>query len=104
MDPLEQNVSKAQSASNIDVLLTENRKFPPPPDFRAHALVRDDTMHARAARDYEGFWSEMADKLEWSRRWDKVLEWKPPRASWFLGGKLNVSVNCGSPHKRAKSE
>jgi acetyl-CoA synthetase len=29
-----------------------------------------------------------------------VLEWKPPRAKWFLGGKLNASVNCVDRHVR----
>jgi acetyl-CoA synthetase len=29
-----------------------------------------------------------------------VLEWKPPHAKWFLGGTLNVSVNCVDRHVR----
>ena len=36
--------------------------------------------------------------MEWSQPWEKVLEWKPPHAKWFLGGKLNVSVNCVDRH------
>jgi acetyl-CoA synthetase len=42
----------------------------------------------------------MAEELEWSKRWDRVLEWKPPRAKWFLGGRLNASVNCVDRHVR----
>jgi acetyl-CoA synthetase len=36
--------------------------------------------------------------LEWSRKWDRVLDWDPPHAKWFVGGKLNVSVNCLDRH------
>ncbi len=42
----------------------------------------------------------MAGALEWSRPWDKVLEWTPPHAKWFVGGKLNASVNCVDRHIR----
>ena len=31
---------------------------------------------------------------------DAVLEWKPPHAKWFVGGTLNVSVNCLDRHVR----
>ena len=27
-----------------------------------------------------------------------MLEWKPPYARWFIGGKLNVSYNCLDRH------
>ncbi len=86
--------------TDIDVLLTENRRFPPSDAFRAAAHVRDGSIYSRAAHDYEGFWAEMADKLEWIRRWDRVLEWKPPRSKWYIGGKLNVAVNCVDRHIR----
>ena len=42
----------------------------------------------------------MASELEWIQPWEKVLEWKPPYAKWFLGGKLNASVNCIDRHVR----
>jgi acetyl-CoA synthetase len=54
-----------------------------------------------AERDPERFWAEMAGALEWSRPWDKVLEWTPPHAKWFVGGKLNASVNCLDRHIRS---
>src|SRR5437764_2780070 len=81
-------------------LLREDRTFPPPQAFREQALVRDESIYAEADRDPEAFWARMADELEWSRRWDKVLDWKPPHAKWFVGGQLNVSVNCLDRHVR----
>src|SRR5205807_6240344 len=53
-----------------------------------------------AATDAEGFWAEQARTLEWSRPWSRVLEWDPPRAKWFVGGQINVAVNCIDRHVR----
>ncbi|MBX9928690.1 MAG: acetate--CoA ligase [Gemmatimonadaceae bacterium] len=86
--------------SDIDVLLTESRSFPPPAAFAAAALVRDRALHARGATDPETYWAERAAELEWSRPWDRVLDWQPPHAQWFVGGQLNASVNCVDRHVR----
>ena len=86
--------------AEIDDLLREDRTFPPPADFKARALVRDDAIYAEAERDPEAFWARFADELEWSRRWDRVLDWQPPHAKWFVGGRLNASVNCLDRHVR----
>ena len=84
----------------IDDLLREDRTFPPSPEFRAKALVHDDSIYAEAARDPEAFWAKFAGELEWSRPWDTVLDWQPPHAKWFVGGKINASVNCLDRHVR----
>jgi acetyl-CoA synthetase len=86
------------SDQNIDVLLQENRKFPPSDDFRREAHVGNEAVYAEAAADPEGYWAKMAGELEWIKPWDKVLEWKPPHVKWFLGGKLNVAANCIDRH------
>src|SRR5215207_11478527 len=86
--------------SDIDVLLTENRKFEPSAEFRRHAHVSSPELYDEADRDPEKFLAEMARSLEWSRPWDSVLEWKPPHAKWFVGGRLNASVNCLDRHVR----
>ena len=84
----------------IDDLLREDRSFPPPAAFRAHARVNDERLYAEADRDPEGFWARFAGELEWSRPWDRVLDWQPPHAKWFVGGRLNASVNCVDRHVR----
>ena len=85
-------------SSSIDVLLHEDRKFPPSDEFRQRAHIRDWSVHERAAADFEAYWAEQARKLDWIRPWSKVLEWNPPRAKWFVGGKLNVAANCLDRH------
>ena len=84
----------------IDDLLREDRTFPPPPDFRAQAIVRDESLYAEADRDPEAFWARFAAELEWSRPWDRILDWQPPHAKWFVGGTINASVNCLDRHVR----
>jgi acetyl-CoA synthetase len=89
------------TSDRIETLLDEQRTFPPPAAFRAAAHVRDQTPYEHARRDREGYWAEWAKQLEWIRPWDRVLEWKPPHAKWFVGGQLNASVNCLDRHVRA---
>jgi acetyl-CoA synthetase len=84
----------------LAALLAEKRLFKPSLDFRRQANARDARVHKRAARQPEKFWAEWARRLEWFRPWKKVLEWKPPQAKWFVGGKLNLSVNCLDRHIR----
>jgi len=86
-----------QDPAALDALLTENRLFAPPPDFAAAAVVPDDSIYDEA-EVYEDFWAGWAEELEWFRKWDTVLEWHPPHARWFVGGKLNVCHNCVDRH------
>ncbi|MEJ7759093.1 MAG: acetate--CoA ligase [Gemmatimonadaceae bacterium] len=84
--------------NDIDVLLQENRKFPPSDEFRAAASVVSESVYSEAAADPQAFWAARAAELAWMRPWDKVLNWNPPHASWFTGGQLNASVNCVDRH------
>ncbi len=89
------------TTDRIETLLDEQRRFPPPDAFRAKAHVQDTSLYERARRDPEGYWADWAKQLEWIRPWDRVLDWKPPHAKWFVGGTLNASVNCLDRHIRA---
>jgi acetyl-CoA synthetase len=84
--------------SEIDALLTENRKFPPSDAFKKSALLPDPAVYDKAAANTEAFWEAQANELQWFTKWNKVLEWTPPHSKWFLGGTLNVSVNCVDRH------
>jgi acetyl-CoA synthetase len=84
--------------SEIDALLTETRKFKPPAEFKKNAVARDPGIYTRAARNPNGFWEQQAKALHWFKKWKKVLQWKPPHAKWFIGGKINVSYNCIDRH------
>ncbi|MBB3676862.1 acetate--CoA ligase [Modestobacter versicolor] len=72
--------------------------FPPPPEFAAAANVGPD-VYERAAADRVGFWEDAARRLDWAQPWETALDWTdPPFAKWFVGGKLNVAVNCVDRH------
>jgi acetyl-CoA synthetase len=86
------------NSAEFDDLLREDRTFVPSAEFRARATVKDDSIYAEAERDPEAFWAKFAGELEWSRKWDRVLDWQPPHAKWFVGGQLNASVNCVDRH------
>jgi acetyl-CoA synthetase len=55
-------------------------------------------MHSRSLQDPERFWAEEARKLDWYKTWDRVLNWNPPYARWFVGGKLNACYQCVDRH------
>ena len=88
----------AEQVGNIEALLQEDRRFPPPEEFAKQANVRDPGIYEEALKDPEGFWARFAEELDWFKKWDKVLEWDPPFAKWFVEGKINVSYNCLDRH------
>ena len=73
---------------------TQVRTYEPPEEFARQANVSDPSVYEEAERDFEGFWGDRARELHWFKEWDRVLDWDPPEAQWFVGGKLNVSYNC----------
>jgi acetyl-CoA synthetase len=83
----------------LSALLTEERRFPPPVAFLdGDPHVSEPSVYETAERDYEGYWAKWAEELDWFEKWDRVLEWTPPHAKWFVGGKLNVCHNCVDRH------
>ena len=89
----------------ITSLLAEGKVFQPPEQGRDQAWVKSmeeyKKAYAESMADPEGFWARRAEELvTWDRKWDKVLEYDltVPEVKWFLGGKLNVSVNCLDRH------
>jgi len=87
-----------ENVGGIEALLQEDRRFPPSDEFRNQANISDPNVYEEALRDPEGFWAKFAEELDWIKKWDTVLEWDPPHAKWFVGGKLNVSYNCIDRH------
>ena len=86
--------------SEIDALLQEHRRFPPSEAFRRQAVVSDPAIYERAAQDPDAFWAGLAAELEWIEPWHTVSEGRFPDTRWFVGGKLNASVNCVDRHVR----
>jgi len=83
----------------IDALAFEQRKFPPSPEFKAHAIVHDQSLYEEGHRDFVSYWSRHARELvSWAKPFSKTLEWDLPYAEWFSDGMLNVSYNCLDRH------
>ncbi len=95
-------MSEDKGQAAMESVLREDRVFPPPEAFAAEAYVpsRDHyhELYRRSVEDPAGFWGEMAARLRWSTPWERVLEWEPPNAKWFVGGTINVSDNCLDRH------
>ena len=82
----------------LEALLQEGRTFAPSKEFRKAANVSGVEMYDDADYDWQGFWAQQALDLDWYQEWHTILEWELPFAKWFVGGKLNVSVNCLDRH------
>ncbi|MEV4293640.1 acetate--CoA ligase [Microbispora rosea] len=89
-----------ETQETLSNLLSETRRFEPPADLASAANVTADA-YEEAARDRLAFWERAAERLTWAERWNTTLEWKPPFAKWFIGGKLNVAYNCVDRHVEA---
>ncbi len=84
----------------IENLLREDRTFPPSDAFTSEALLSDPSIYERTATDegFREFWTREGNTLDWMEPWTDLYEWQAPYAKWFIGGKLNVSVNCLDRH------
>jgi acetyl-CoA synthetase len=88
------------SGDSIENLGNENRHFPPSAEFVAQANFKAD-IYATAEADRLAFWESQAHELTWDQPWSTVLDWQVPYAKWFVGGKLNASVNALDRHVAA---
>lgn len=86
----------------VENLLTEDRRFPPDPDFAAQANARPE-LYAWAHADRLGFWAEQARLLlDWDTPFTEVLDWSgAPVARWFADGTLNACHNAVDRHVAA---
>ena len=81
----------------IDTLLAEERRYPPPAEFAAHANAQPDVYE----RDPDEFWRAEAERISWFEPWQELCDWQAPYAKWFAGGQLNVCFNCVDRHVEA---
>jgi acetyl-CoA synthetase len=88
------------SGDSIENLGNESRQFPPSAQFMAQANAKAD-IYATADADRLAFWESQAHELTWDQPWSSVLDWQVPYAKWFIGGKLNASVNALDRHVAA---
>ena len=78
--------------------------YPVPSSMKARTLIDEatyDSMYQRSIADPDGFWADQANAfLSWQQPWQTVSEADIPSGNirWFVGGQLNVSVNCIDRH------
>jgi len=102
IDKLTSPSEKHSHGTNMESLLRENRVFPPPAAFSAKArigtLADYEAMYQHSITNPEAFWGEAAQELEWFTQYTSVMEGSMGSATWFNGGKLNLSHNCVDRH------
>ena len=64
----------------------------------------DTRIRTDAESDFVSFWDAQAKKLSWFKPWIKTLEWEPPFAKWFVGGKINASYNTLDVHQKSRAQ
>lgn len=89
--------------------MSDTHVYPVPANFADAHISRADyaAMYERSVHERDAFFGEMAERfLTWDKRWDEVcsFDFVAGRASWFAGGKLNVSVNCIDRHLPERAE
>ncbi|MCD5406752.1 MAG: acetate--CoA ligase [Desulfotomaculum sp.] len=82
----------------LESFLFDEQAHSPSAEFAEQANVQDARIYQDASADSLSYWAKEAEQLHWFKKWDSVLDWKPPFAKWFVGGKLNVAYNCIDRH------
>jgi acetyl-CoA synthetase len=91
-------MSETTQGHSIETMQLEERRYPPSPEFAAQANAKPEIYQ----RGFEEFWeTEGRERISWFEPFERLYEWQPPYAKWFLGGKLNVSYNCVDRHVEA---
>jgi acetyl-CoA synthetase len=86
------------STKTIDTLLLEERRYPPPAEFAAQANAQPDIYD----RDPDEFWdTEARERVTWFEPFTELKQWEPC-AKWFVGGKLNVTLQLRRPPRRSR--
>ncbi len=82
-----------------------DKTYPPSDDFAANAHVDAviyDKMYAASISDPDTFWSEHAQRIDWTKPFTKVkdvnFDLGNVSIKWFEDGKLNVAANCVDRH------
>ncbi len=93
------------SGKEIASMMAETRVFKPSAEFADKAALKSleeyKALYNWSIKNPEGFWGQVADQLDWYKKWDKFVEYNfddKPEVKFFIGGKINVSYNCLDRH------
>lgn len=90
--------------------MSDEKRYAVPDSFRAQTLINAEqyqTMYQQSIQQPEQFWAQQATEfLDWMQPWQQVMDCDLTQAQirWFVGGKLNVSVNCLDRHLAQRGE
>ena len=96
------------NSKTIETLLRENRFFKPTNEFieqsnvkkwmNSHGIKNLEQLFEKA-EDIEWFWGEVSRNfVNWYKPFEKILEWNPPWANWFVGAKYNIVHDAVDQH------
>jgi len=81
---------------------SEIATYPAPANENAHVKSLDEyrALYDKSINDPDAFWTEHAERLTWTKKWDKLQEWdyNTVDIKWFLGGQINACYNCVDRH------
>ena len=74
--------------------------------FQIKSQAQYETAYRESVEQPEKFWASVAEDFQWTKKWDKVLQWnfKDPKVEWFKGAKLNITENCIDRHLKTMGE
>jgi acetyl-CoA synthetase len=87
-----------EEPKELESVLKTEGLYTPSEEVVSKFYIKDRKELDEKAKDLESFWSNIAGELEWFKPWDKVLDWNPPFARWFEGGKCNIVTNALDRH------
>ena len=80
----------------------ENGNSLPVDEYISHHRGKYESLYRESIDNPEEFWNDHANVLDWSGKWDKVLDdSNAPFFKWFVNGKLNVSYNALDRHVKS---
>jgi acetyl-CoA synthetase len=90
--------------------MSDQKIYPVNPQIAASAHIDSaayQQLYQQSINAPEAFWAEQAAKfLDWHQPWQQVMQYDYPKGEiqWFLGGKLNVTVNCLDRHLEKRGD
>tara|TARA_Y100000385_G_C13079758_1_gene633255 strand:+ start:191 stop:2089 length:1899 start_codon:yes stop_codon:yes gene_type:complete len=69
-------------------------------DLRIKSYKEYQDKYTQSIEQPQEFWSEIANKFTWKKKWDTTLEWNfsEPRVNWFKEGELNITESLLDRH------
>jgi acetyl-CoA synthetase len=99
---------------DLDALLREERIFEPTSEIvedsniqkwmNKHNIKDYDELLEKTKNNVDWFWDDIAQELEWFEPYQKVSEWNPPYAKWFVDGKFNIVHNALDRHMKTPTK